>query len=70
MEINQKNELMSRLQDILSDTKLAYHYVYDGKEVRAHGQLEGVKRKLINVINWVNSLDEEPTNVATTHSES
>jgi len=54
MEIkkNKSEELILKLQEILIDTKMAGIYVEDGKEVRANRQIQGVRTKLVNLINW------------------
>ena len=58
MEMTVKSELMIRLQDILSDAKMAGHYIEDGKEVFADRQIQGVRTKLVNVIQWVHKLGD------------
>lgn len=50
-----KSELMGRLQHVLSDAKMTNHYIEDGKEVLAHRQLQGVRAKLVNLIEWVHN---------------
>ena len=60
-----KAQLMVRLQEILSDAKMASHLVEDGKEVRADRQLQGVRTKLVQLIQWTHvALPEMEENVA------
>lgn len=48
-----KQTLLVTLQDILSSVKMASHLVEDGKEVRADRQLQGVRTKLVHLIEWI-----------------
>ncbi|MHA2279327.1 MAG: hypothetical protein ACXAC5_00340 [Promethearchaeota archaeon] len=75
MEMTIRAELIARAQDVLSDTKLASSHVENGKEVLAHRQLQGVRTKLVNLIEWLNQMNDDltareiPANVAEAATE-
>ena len=50
MEEMMKNELVVRLQDVFDDVKMSSTLLEAGKEVFAHRQLQGVRKKLSDVI--------------------
>lgn len=79
-----KNVVIKRLQDIFNDVKWANHLVEEGKEVPADRKLQGVRTKMLALMELVhrnlpddlglaelNSVQEEETqeNVAQTTPE-
>lgn len=66
MEI--RNELVMRLQDVFDDVKMSSTLIEAGKEVFAHRQLQGVRTKLVNLIEWANKESSED-NVAETNPQ-
>jgi len=65
---NVKAELLMRVQDVFDDVKMSSTLLESGKEVFAHRQLQGVRTKLINLIEWMNK-DFPDKNVAETNIE-
>ena len=71
--------IVKRLQDIFSDVKLANHLVEEGKEVPADRKLQGIRTKMLALMEIVHrnlpddlpfvQEEEEPENVAQTTSE-
>ncbi len=49
-----KSELLLRVQDVFDDVKMSSTLLEAGKEIFAHRQLQGVRTKLINMIEWMN----------------
>ncbi len=49
-----KVELIMRMQDVFDDVKMSSTLLEAGKEIHAHRQLQGVRSKLVNLIEWVN----------------
>ncbi len=50
---NVKAELLMRVQDVFDDVKMSSTLLESGKEIFAHRQLQGVRSKLVNLIEWV-----------------
>lgn len=61
---NVRSELIMRMQDVFDDVKMSSTLLEAGKEIFAHRQLQGVRTKLVNLIEWANK--EFPEDVATT----
>lgn len=51
---NIKAELLLRVQDVFDDVKMSSTLLESGKEIFAHRQLQGVRTKLVNMIEWIN----------------
>ncbi len=49
-----KDVVTKRLQDVFSDIKWANNLVEEGKEVPAHRKLQGVRAKLLCIMELVN----------------
>lgn len=74
-----KNVIVKRLQDIFSDVKWANHLVEEGKEVPADRKLQGVRTKMLALMELVHrnlpddlafvQEEEIPENVAQTTTE-
>lgn len=47
-----KKELIMRLQDVFDDVKMSSTLLEAGKEIFAHRQLQGVRTKLVTLIEW------------------
>lgn len=58
-----KAELLLRAQDVFDDVKMSSTLLESGKEIFAHRQLQGVRTKLVNLIEWINK-DFPEKNVA------
>lgn len=50
---NMKKELILKMQDVFDDVKMSSTILEAGKEVAAHRQLQGVRTKLVNLIEWI-----------------
>lgn len=48
-----KTTIIRRLQDIFSDVKWANHLVEDGKEVGADRKLQGVRTKMLSLMELI-----------------
>lgn len=70
--VNLKDVLIRRLSDIFSDVKFANSLVDEGKEVHTSRRLQGVKTKILNLMEDVKNhfpdvqmeIEESTTNVA------
>lgn len=59
---NVKQTLMSGLQEVFNDTKMASTLLESGKEIATYQKLQGVRAKLVKLIEWTNA--DFPENVA------
>ncbi len=70
-----KNLIVKRMQDIFSDVKWANHLIEEGKEVPADRKLQGVRTKLLALmelvhrnlpddLSFVQEEEDRPENVA------
>jgi len=60
-----KKELILKVQDVFDDVKMSSTVLEAGKEIAAHRQLQGVRTKLVNLIEWI-SKEFPEENVAET----
>ena len=59
--MNLKDVMMKRMQDIFGDIKWTEHLVEDGKDVTAHRKLQGIKAKMLATMEMVKV--EMPDNI-------
>lgn len=51
--VTQKTAIIKRLQDIFSDIKWANHLVEEGKDVPADRKLQGVRTKMLDLMDMI-----------------